>query len=253
MRRLLIAGNWKMNMLRSEGLALVDGILAGNSRVPAGHDLLVIPPFTLLHAIAERIGGQGLALGAQDLHWEASGAYTSAVSAPMIRDAGCNYVLVGHSERRDCFGDSGEILARKLRAALAADLQPIYCVGEHLEEREEERTEQVLRTQILEVLERLSPEQMRRVTLAYEPVWAIGTGRTATPEVAQGAHAFLRSLIEELHGEAVASGLRILYGGSAKPENAGALLGQADIDGALIGGASLKAESFLEIAAAAIS
>ncbi len=250
MRTILIAGNWKMQMVRPEGLGLVDGILSGASHVPQERELLVIPPYTLLHAVASRASGSRVNVGAQDLHWESSGAFTSAISAAMILDAGCTYVLVGHSERRDLFGDDSPVLARKLRAALAAGLRPIYCVGEHLEEREAGATQTVLARQVSEVLDRLGPREMRAVALAYEPVWAIGTGRTATPEIAQEAHAFLRGLIVRSHGEDLARELRILYGGSVKPENAGVLLAQADIDGALVGGASLKPDSFLGIASA---
>lgn len=250
MRKLLIAGNWKMHMLRAEGLQLVDGVLAGLSRVGGDRDLLVIPPYTLLVPVADRLVGSPLALGAQDLHEQASGAFTGAVSGPMLRDAGCRYVLVGHSERRDIFGDTGELLARKLRAALGAGLEPIYCVGEHLEERERGQTRAVLTRQVREVLIGLEPEQWARVTLAYEPVWAIGTGRTATPAMAQEAQAHLRAEIAAQAGKAVAEGLRILYGGSVKPDNASDLLGQPDVDGALVGGASLDAAGFLAIASA---
>jgi triosephosphate isomerase len=246
----LIAGNWKMNLLREEGLSLVRAIVAGQERVPPDRELLVLPPFTLLAPVAEAARGTRLRLGAQDLHWERSGAYTSGVSGPMLRDAGCDYVLVGHSERRDHFGDRGETLRRKLRAALAAGLLPIYCVGEHLEDREAGGTGAVLETQFDEVLTGLGPEEMARVTLAYEPVWAIGTGRTATPEIAQEAHALLRARVARSWTPAVAARTRILYGGSVTPENAAGLLGRPDVDGALVGGASLKAEGFLAIAAA---
>jgi triosephosphate isomerase len=250
MRRALIAGNWKMNLLRAEAALLVAEILAAAEEIAAKADLLLFPPYPLLSALAEQIGGAPVAIGAQDLHWEPGGAYTSGVSAAMIRDAGCSWVLVGHSERRDHFGDGGEILARKLRAALAGGLLPVYCVGEHLEEREAGKTETVLAEQFRDVLGGLEPDAFARVTLAYEPVWAIGTGRTATPQMAQEAHLFLRRLAEECFGAGRGRDLRILYGGSVKPENASQLLGQPDVDGALIGGASLKAESFLAIARA---
>ncbi len=252
MRRLLIAGNWKMHMIREEGIGLVDGILAGIDQVPANRDLMVFPPYTLLHPLSDRLRGSRCWLGAQDLHWEPAGAYTSGISAAMIRDAGCTTVLVGHSERRDHFGDTGSILARKLRAALEGGLSPIYCVGEHLEDREQGRTEEILRTQVAEVMGGLGVTEMGRTTLAYEPVWAIGTGRTATPEIAQEAHRYLRSLVADSHGAEAAGELRILYGGSVKPENAAHLLGQEDVDGALVGGASLKADGFLGIARAGV-
>ncbi|MFH1143482.1 MAG: triose-phosphate isomerase [Candidatus Eisenbacteria bacterium] len=250
MRTTLIAGNWKMHMLRSEAMALVDGILSGSGGLPRGRELLLLPPFTLLAAVGERLKGSPIFLGGQDLHWEASGAYTSAISGPMLRDAGCSHVLIGHSERRLHFGDSGIILWSKLRAALATGLAPIYCVGESLEQREGEKTRDVLEAQFQEALPGLSREQMLKVSLAYEPVWAIGTGRTATPGIAQEVHAILRARLAESFGAEVAGGVRILYGGSVKPDNAAALLAQPDIDGALVGGASLKAEGFLGIAGA---
>jgi triosephosphate isomerase len=251
MRRLLIAGNWKMHLLREEAAQLVAGIRAGLPAVPAERDLLLIPPYTLLAAVAAQLRGEArVALGGQDLHWEASGAFTSGISAAMLRDAGCDYVLVGHSERRDHFGDDADRLARKLRAALGSRLAPIYCIGEHLEQRESGRTAAILEQQLGEVLSGLSAEETRRVVLAYEPVWAIGTGQTATPEIAQTVHAGLRSWLGDQFGDAVAQATRILYGGSVKPGNAAELLAQPDIDGALVGGASLLAESFLGIAAA---
>lgn len=250
MRSVLIAGNWKMNLLREEAASLVGALLAGLATVPPERELLILPPYTLLIPVAARIGGTRLQLGGQDLHGEAGGAYTSGISGVMLRDAGCAYVLVGHSERRDHFGDTGEVLARKLRAALESGLRPIYCLGEHLAEREQGRTEEILRRQFAEALTGLAAEETDRVTLAYEPVWAIGTGRTATPVIAQEAHALLRSLIHAEFGARAAEGARILYGGSVKPENAGALFSQPDVDGALVGGASLDAGSFLGIARA---
>jgi triosephosphate isomerase len=252
-RRPLIAGNWKMNLLRAEARQLTRGVVAGAGRVPRDRDLLLLPPFTLLDAVGGELGSSGVRLGAQDLHWESAGAYTSGVSGPMLRDLGCEFVLVGHSERRTHFGDTGAALHRKLRAALSAGLRPIYCVGESLEEREAGRTWVVLRTQCDEVLRGLAPQAMAGLTLAYEPVWAIGTGRTATPEVAQEAHAFLRGSIAREWGDSVASEVRLLYGGSVTPESAAGLLDRPDIDGALVGGASLRAESFLGIAGAGAS
>jgi triosephosphate isomerase len=246
----LIAGNWKMHMLHDEGVALLDGLLAGLARVPADHEVLVMPPFTLLGMAAERLRGTRVKLGAQNMHWEWSGAFTGEISSPMLRDAGCGYVLVGHSERRALFQESGEVLARKLRAALAAGLLPIYCVGENLAQREAGETEALLRRHFEEALLGLDAESARRVVLAYEPVWAIGTGRTATPAMAQAAHACLRGRLEQEFGASLARAARILYGGSVKPENAAELLAEPDVDGLLVGGASLKAEGFLAIAAA---
>jgi triosephosphate isomerase (TIM) len=251
MRTALIAGNWKMHMLREEGSALTSRIVVGLAAVPSSREVLIIPPYTLLVPLAAALRGTRLQLGAQDLHWEPSGAYTSGISGPMLRDAGCSHVLVGHSERRGHFGDHGVILWKKLRAALDAGLRPIYCMGEDLADREAGRTEAVLGAQFAEALEALSSEQVALLTLAYEPVWAIGTGRTATSKTAQAAHAWLRARVASAYGDAAAGGTRILYGGSVKPENAGELLREPDVDGLLIGGASLKAESFLAIAAAA--
>jgi triosephosphate isomerase (TIM) len=252
MRTLLIAGNWKMNKLLEEGLELIDQIRTGLDSVPQDRDLAIFPPYTLLHAAAGRLAGTRIWLGAQDVHWEDEGAFTSAVSGPMVRDIGCTQVLVGHSERREHFGDDGAILARKLRAALRHGLHPVYCMGERLEDREAGSTEAVLKAQFDEVLPGIDSQHLKRLALAYEPVWAIGTGRTATPDMAQEAHRFLRTLLEREYGEDVASRLRILYGGSVKPDNAATLLSQPDVDGALIGGACLAAESFLGIARAAI-
>jgi triosephosphate isomerase len=250
MRASLIAGNWKMNMLRDEGCALAAQIVAGLTRVPQSREVLVIPPYTLLAPLAAALRGTRVHLGAQDLHWEPSGAFTSGISGAMLRDAGCSHVLVGHSERRGHFGDRGLILWKKLRAAFDAGLQPIYCLGEDLADREAGRTEAVLAAQFAEALEGLSKESVAHLTLAYEPVWAIGTGRTATSGTAQTAHAWLRARLRSAHGETVAGSTRILYGGSVKAENASELLREPDVDGLLVGGASLKAESFLGIAAA---
>ncbi len=250
MRRRLIAGNWKMHKLIGEGLDLLLEIRTGADSVPEDRDLAVFPPYPHLVPAAKTLRGSRIALGGQDLHWEGQGAYTSAVSGPMLRDAGCTHVLVGHSERRSHFGDDGRILARKLRAALAAGLAPVYCVGESLEDREAGRTEQVLATQFAEVLKGLGTDALAHLTLAYEPVWAIGTGKTATPEIAQEAHAHLRTLAGAEWGQEPAQTLRILYGGSVKPDNAATLLSQPDVDGALIGGACLEAASFLAIARA---
>ena len=248
MRRLLIAGNWKMNKLRADGEVLIRGILDGARGLEEGRELLLFPPYTLLQTAQGRLAGTRVGLGGQDLHWEDAGAYTSAISGPMLRDLGCTHVLIGHSERREHFGDDSAILAKKLRAAQACGLAPVFCVGEKLAQREDGSTEAVLKRQFEEVLTGLSPEAMRGVTLAYEPVWAIGTGKTATPEIAQDAHRFLRSLVSGAFGDTTAETARILYGGSVKPDNATSLLGQPDVDGALVGGACLDPGNFLGIA-----
>ncbi len=248
MRRPLIAGNWKMNKLRADGEALIRGILDGAAGLDEGRELLLFPPFTLLQIAHERLAGTRVGLGGQDLHYEDAGAFTSAISGPMLRDLGCTHVLIGHSERREHFGDDGPILTKKLRAAQACGLAPVFCVGERLAQREDGSTEAVLRTQFEEVLTGFSPEAMKTITLAYEPVWAIGTGKTATPEIAQDAHRFLRSLLSTSFGDATAETVRILYGGSVKPDNATSLLVQPDVDGALVGGACLDPANFLGIA-----
>jgi triosephosphate isomerase len=210
-------------------------------------DVLVAPPFTALHAVAEAVRGSRILLAAQNMHFEKEGAYTGEVSPAMLRDAGCSHVILGHSERRQLFGESDEGVGRKARVALDHGLTPILCVGETLPERETDRTLEVVERQTAKALERLTPDETARGVLAYEPVWAIGTGKVATPQQAQEVHAFIRRLVARSHGDAVAASLRILYGGSVKPDNAAGLLSQADIDGALVGGACLKADSFLAI------
>jgi triosephosphate isomerase (TIM) len=243
-RRALIAGNWKMYKTAAEAVALVQALKDG---LRTEHEVLVAPPFTALAAVAPLLRGTPIALGAQDVHWEKEGAFTGAVSAPMLRDAGCTHVIVGHSERRQLFGDTDEGVARKAGAALAHGLVPIVCVGETLAERESSRTMEVVERQVERALRTITPQQAAGIVVAYEPVWAIGTGRVATPEQAQEVHAFLRKLVARSHGDAVAAALRILYGGSVKPDNVGALMAQPDLDGALVGGASLDASSFLKI------
>ena len=243
-RRPLIAGNWKMYKTTGEAVALVRAILDG---LRTEREVVVAPPFTALSAVAPLLRGTSMGLGAQDMHWEKEGAFTGAVSGPMLRDAGCTHVIVGHSERRQLFGDTDEGVARKAGAALAHGLVPIVCVGETLAERESSRTMEVVERQVERALRTITPQQAAGIVVAYEPVWAIGTGRVATPEQAQEVHAFIRKLIARSHGDAVAAALRILYGGSVKPDNAGALMAQPDLDGALVGGASLDAASFLKI------
>jgi triosephosphate isomerase len=245
MRKSLIAGNWKMYKTASQAVALVEALVAG---LRTQHDVLVAPPYTALGVVAPLLRGTPIALGAQDMHWEAEGAFTGAVSPGMLRDAGCTHVIVGHSERRQLFGETDETVARKARAAFAHGLTPIVCVGETLAERESSRTMEVVERQVERALRGLTPEQAAALVVAYEPVWAIGTGRNATPEQAQEVHLFIRRLVSRSHGEPSAAALRILYGGSVKPDNIGALMAQADLDGALVGGASLDAASFLKIA-----
>lgn len=248
-RRPLVAGNWKLNGSRSSNGQLLDGILAG--ALPAGGvETLVCPPFVYLADAAARLSGSPVLLGGQDLAVESSGAFTGEVSADMLKDVGCSHVIVGHSERRTLYGESDEVVAAKVAAALRGGLTPIVCVGETLAEREAGRTAEVVARQVEAVLEHVGAGGMAKSVIAYEPVWAIGTGRTATPEQAQEVHAHIRG-IARLHDATIAKGLRILYGGSVKGANAAELFACPDIDGGLIGGASLKADEFLAICRAA--
>ncbi len=247
-RRPFVAGNWKMNTTEPEAVALAREVARLTSGTAA--EVAVFAPYPHLAAVREVLRGSHVGLGAQDVHWEPKGAFTGEVSAPMLA-AYCRYVIVGHSERRQFFADTNERVNRKLRAALASELLPIVWVGELLAERRAGQTEAVLSRQVEAAFEGAVID--RRVTVAYEPVWAIGTGETATPEVAQEACAFIRECIHRLAGPMAAEEIRIQYGGSVTPENAGALLSQADIDGALVGGASLKADQFAAIVAAARS
>ena len=248
MRQPLVAGNWKMNGSTASAAELLAGIKAGMGAIHRT-EVLVCPPFPYLAMASAALAGTGVAVGAQNACTEASGAYTGEVSAAMLKDVGCTYVILGHSERRQYYGDTDAIVAKKYAQALAAGLTPILCVGETLEERERGETQAVVARHLDGVMETAGVEAIARGVIAYEPVWAIGTGRTATPEQAQEVHAFLRGRIAARSAE-VAAGVRILYGGSMKPDNAMELMSQADIDGGLIGGASLKATDFLAICAA---
>ena len=244
MRRKYVAGNWKMNLNLAKARALVEGLKAKVSRdVPV--DLAVFPPFTLLLPMAEAVKGSPIKLGAQNCYFEAEGAFTGEVSPGMLLDAGCESVIIGHSERRHILGEAGALLKKKVVAALGAGLKVIYCVGEKLDEREAGRTEAVLHQQIHDVL---GPDvSLANVVIAYEPVWAIGTGKTATPAQAQEAHAYIRQEVAKLYNSQAAASLRIQYGGSVKASNARELMTQPDVDGALVGGASLKVDEFVGI------
>ena len=245
MRRPLIAGNWKMYKTAAQAAALVEALKAGLDA--ADREVVVAPPFTALSAVAPLLRGTSIGLGAQNMHWENEGAFTGEVSPLMLRDAGCSHVILGHSERRQLFGETDEGVARKAAAAFTHGLTPIVCVGETLAERESNRTMEVVERQVERALRTLTPAQVAAGVLAYEPVWAIGTGRNATPDQAQEVHGALRRLVARSHGDATAAALRILYGGSVKPDNIAVLMAQADVDGALVGGASLEAASFLRI------
>jgi triosephosphate isomerase len=244
MRRKLVAGNWKMHGSLAENEALLSGILAGMGNVKAG--VAVCVPYPYLAQVQAKLAGSAIAWGTQNMSQHARGAYTGEVSAAMLKDFGCTYVIVGHSERRALYGESDEVVAEKFAAAQSAGLTPILCVGETLDERESGITEAVVGRQLDAVIAKSGVAALARAVVAYEPVWAIGTGKTATPEQAQAVHAFIRGKVRALDA-AVADGLIIQYGGSMKPNNAADLLSQPDIDGGLIGGASLNAEEFLAI------
>lgn len=247
MRRKIVAGNWKMNTVVSEGKELVNGILAKMADVPADVQIIIAPPFTHLCHIGRMIEGSRIALSAQNCADHEKGAYTGEVSAAMLKSVGCSYVILGHSERRQYYGETSATLVTKLGLALGEGVMPIFCVGEKLEEREAGNHFEVVGKQIEEVLFTLTPEQMAHVVVAYEPVWAIGTGKTATSDQAQEIHAFIREKLASKFGS-LAQEISILYGGSCKPSNARELFAQKDIDGGLIGGAALKADDFIGIA-----
>ena len=242
----LIAGNWKMYGTRPEAVALAEGIKAGVADV-SEREVLVAPPFTALESVAAVLRGSRVLLAGQNLHWEAKGAFTGEVSGPMLRAAGCSHVIIGHSERRQYFGETDEMVARKVASAQAHGLMPIMCIGETLAEREAGRTLEVVDRQLRRGLLGRDAAAIRALVIAYEPVWAIGTGKVATPEQAQEAHVFIRRMLMELGGEDAAAACRVLYGGSVKADNIDTLMAQPDIDGALVGGASLQVESFVRI------
>jgi triosephosphate isomerase len=243
----LIAGNWKMNKTTAEAVALAAEIKSG-ADVP-GVDVLVSPVFTTLAAVAKALEGSRVLLAGQNMHWEPSGAFTGEISSTMLKDVGCTHVILGHSERRQYFGETDEGVAKKTKVALDNGLLPISCVGETLEEREAGKTMDVVGRQVDAILKAVSADEALKVVIAYEPVWAIGTGKVATPEQAQEVHAFIRKRVAGVHGQKVADALRVLYGGSVKPDNVKGLMALPDVDGALVGGASLKADSFLKLVA----
>ena len=251
MRKKFIAGNWKMFTTRASAQDLAAAVVRG-AGTDARVDVAVCPPFPYLLPVAEALRGSRVALGAQNLYPEKEGAFTGEVSPTMLLDCGCRYVILGHSERRHVLHEDDAFIYHKVHAALGAGLQVILCVGETLAEREASRTEEVLETQLTGSLAGVAGDGLARMVIAYEPVWAIGTGRNATPEQAEAAHAFIRRWVAGKFGEESAGRLPIQYGGSVKPDNAAALLGQPDVDGALVGGASLKADQFLAIVRAAL-
>ena len=252
MRKPFVAGNWKMNTDSHSSVGLAKGIADGCIEL-AGRDvdMAVCPPYVYLQAVARAVSSSSVAVGAQDVYYEVKGAFTGEISALMLKDTGCTYALCGHSERRHVIGETDELINKKVAAAIGGGLLPILCVGELQSEREAGQTEEVVTRHIKKGLAGLSAEKASAVTVAYEPVWAIGTGLTATPEQAQEAHEFIRGLLAEIYDGRLADEIRILYGGSVKADNAADLMGRADIDGVLVGGASLKVDDFVAIIEAA--
>jgi len=241
-----IAGNWKMNKTVGEALDLIRGLKTAVSEVK-GVEVAVAPPFTALHAVHKELEGSSILLAAQNLYWEEKGAFTGEISPLMLKEAGCQYVIIGHSERRQFFGESDETVNRRIKAALAQGLRVIFCIGETLREREEAKTFTVLDRQVSGGLKGLGDKDLKSMAIAYEPVWAIGTGKTATPEQAEEVHRFIREKVKMLYSQEISEEIRIQYGGSVTPDNIKGLMNQPNIDGALVGGASLKAESFSKI------
>jgi triosephosphate isomerase len=251
MRKKIVAANWKMNVTQAESERFIESLLIDLGDI-SDVEVVIIPPFTTLAKVTECLAkAQNIKVGAQNMHWEKSGAFTGEISASLLRDLFVRYVVLGHSERRSLFGETDEIVNRKAHAAIEAILRPIVCVGETLEQREGGKVEKVLSKQLRGSLAGLGAKELLEMVIAYEPVWAIGTGRNATPAQAQEAHAFIRKTLGKLSDESTADKIRIQYGGSVKPENARELMSQADIDGALVGGASLDSRSFAEIVKAA--
>ncbi|MDX9788119.1 MAG: triose-phosphate isomerase [Desulfobacterales bacterium] len=246
-RRPLIAGNWKMYKTCEEAAETAKKLTEFLSPPPENIDIMIAPAFTALSTVASVIQGSCIALGAQNMSWEKEGAFTGEISAPMLISCGCHYVIIGHSERRHLFGETDEVVNRKIKAAIRHNLIPVLCVGETEEEREQKKTFSVLDKQTEKGVEELSSTELATLVVAYEPVWAIGTGKTATVDQAQEAHAYLRGVIEKKLGNHLAKSIRILYGGSVKPNNIESLLKMPDVDGALVGGASLQAESFRDL------
>jgi triosephosphate isomerase len=251
MRKKIVAANWKMNMTQAESVRFVQSLLLDLGDI-TDVEVVIVPPFTAIAKVMEALGAsQSIKVGAQNMHWEPNGAFTGEISSALLRDLLVRYVVLGHSERRSLFGETDEIVNRKVRAAHEATLRPIVCVGETLEQRDKGNVEKILSIQLRGSLKDLNEKEIQETVIAYEPVWAIGTGRNATPEQAQQAHAFLRHTLREMSDKATADRIRIQYGGSVKPENAQVLMAQPDIVGALVGGASLDPRSFAQIVKAA--
>ncbi|HZV13493.1 MAG TPA: triose-phosphate isomerase [Candidatus Kapabacteria bacterium] len=248
MRKKIVAGNWKMNTDVVTAKKLLVEIIEGVKRNAPGSTIIVCPPYIALQKAHEMFYGCVVKLGAQNVHYEDDGAYTGEISATMLKSAGCEFVIVGHSERRQFFGETDATVNKRIRKALQHDLSPIFCIGETLEERQGGSTFDVVRRQIAGGLAGITAEDMKHIIIAYEPVWAIGTGQNATPAQAEDVHSYIRTVLAELFSDAIAQDISILYGGSVKPENAREIFAQKNVDGGLIGGASLKADGFLAIA-----
>ena len=247
MRKKVIAGNWKMNNNLSESQNLISKLSAGLSSEKINCDVIICPPYTSLQEVSSLTRNTVMKLGAQNMHYEESGAYTGEISASMLKSVGCEYVILGHSERRTIFGENDSLINRKIKKALQSNLKPIFCIGETLQERESGVTKDVIKRQVVDGLKEISLNELTGIIVAYEPVWAIGTGKTATPAQAEEVHEFIREIISGLYNKDAAENLIIQYGGSVKPDNAAELMSQKDIDGALVGGACLKADSFISI------
>jgi len=251
MRKKIVAANWKMNMTQAESARFIESFLLDASDI-RDVEIVIIPPFTALARVTDLLEkAQNVKVGAQNMHWQPNGAFTGEISAALLRDLFVHYVVLGHSERRTLFGETDEIVNKKVRAALEASLRPIVCVGETLAQRDKGQVERTLSSQLRHSLDGLAEKEMTEIVIAYEPVWAIGTGRNATPQQAEEAHAFIRKTVAKMSDETTADKIRIQYGGSVKPENARDLMTQPDIDGALVGGASLEPRSFAQIIKAA--
>jgi triosephosphate isomerase len=253
MRKAFVAGNWKLNTDSRSSVELAKAVAAGSVGIAREKvTVAVLPPFVYLQSVVRAVSATGVAVGAQDVYFEPKGAFTGEISPGMLKDVGCTYVLCGHSERRHVIGETDELVGKKVTASINGGLLPILCVGELLAERDAGRTEQVVERHLQTGLAGLGGEKMSAVTIAYEPVWAIGTGRTATPQQAQEVHAFIRGLLAEMYDSNLAQEIRVLYGGSVKADNAADLMQQKDVDGLLVGGASLKTDEFVRIIQAAV-
>ncbi|MDZ7264099.1 MAG: triose-phosphate isomerase [candidate division KSB1 bacterium] len=246
MRTKIIAGNWKMNKTNAEAAAFASDLKTKIASIQKT-EMVVCPPFTALTIVAEKLQGSRVKVGAQNLFWESSGAFTGEISTEMLESAGCHYVIIGHSERRQYFGETNQSVNKKIKQTLRSRLIPICCIGETLQQRQNNQTEPVVRTQIIEGLEGITAEQVQRMVIAYEPVWAIGTGVTATPEQAEEVHHFIRELLRMQYNDQTAATVPVLYGGSVKPDNIRELISKPNIDGALIGGASLNVDGFVQM------